>query len=63
VGKEVLMEMWWWPDVERGERDKRGLERVVNSVLQGMVIIKQIATFLHPPASWVQRVFIQRKSP
>jgi hypothetical protein len=38
-------------------------ERVVNSVLQGMLIIKQIATFLHPPASWVQGVFIQRKSP
>ena len=33
------------------------------SMLQGMLIIKQIVTFLHPPASWVQRVFIQRKSP
>jgi hypothetical protein len=32
-------------------------------LLQGMLIIKQIVTFLHPPASWVQRVFIQRKSP
>jgi hypothetical protein len=28
-----------------------------------MLIIKQIATFLHPPASWVQWVFVQRKSP
>jgi hypothetical protein len=26
-------------------------ERVVNSVLQGMLIIKQIVTFLHPPTS------------
>jgi hypothetical protein len=33
-----------------------------DSILQGMLIIKQIATFLHPPASWVQRVFLQRKS-
>jgi hypothetical protein len=39
------------------------VERVVNSVLQGMLIIKQIATFLHPHASCVQRVLIQRKSP
>jgi hypothetical protein len=28
-----------------------------------MLIIKQIATFLHRPTSWVQGVFIQRKSP
>jgi hypothetical protein len=28
-----------------------------------MLIIKQIVTFLHPPTSWVQGVFIQRKSP
>jgi hypothetical protein len=28
-----------------------GSERVVNSVLQGMLIIKQIVTFLHPPTS------------
>jgi hypothetical protein len=32
-------------------------------MLQGMLIIKQIVTFLHPPASWVRGVFIQRKSP
>jgi hypothetical protein len=31
-----------------------------DSMLQGMLIIKQIATFFHPSASWVQRVFIQR---
>ncbi|EDL10415.1 mCG1044775, partial [Mus musculus] len=33
------------------------------SVLQGMLIIKQIVTFLHPPTSWVQGVFIQRNAP
>jgi hypothetical protein len=32
-------------------------------MLQGMLIIKQIATFLHTPASWVRGVFIQRTSP
>jgi hypothetical protein len=26
-----------------------------------MLIIKQIATFLHPPASWVQGVFVQKE--
>jgi hypothetical protein len=26
-----------------------------------MLIIKQITTFLHPPASWVQGVFVQKK--
>jgi hypothetical protein len=30
-------------------------------MLQGMLIIKQILTFLHPPASWVQGVFVQKK--
>ena len=42
--------------LEQGHRSSlcNYLERVVNSVLQGMLIIKQIATFLHPPASWVQ---------
>jgi hypothetical protein len=28
-----------------------------------MLIIKQIATFLYPPTSWVQRVLIQSKPP
>jgi hypothetical protein len=32
-------------------------------MFQGMLIIKQIVTFLHPPTFWVQGVFIQRKSP
>jgi hypothetical protein len=55
--------------MEREEMDEEEVEdgaepeRVVNSVLQGMLIIKQIATFLHRPTSWVQGVFIQRKSP
>jgi hypothetical protein len=30
---------------------KEGSERVVNSVVQGMLIIKQIVIFLHPPTS------------
>jgi hypothetical protein len=30
-------------------------------MFQGMLIIKQIATFLHPPASWIQGVFVQKK--
>jgi hypothetical protein len=30
-------------------------------MLQGMLIIKQILTFLHPPASWVQGVFVQKR--
>jgi hypothetical protein len=30
-------------------------------MLQDMLIIKQIVTFLHLPASWVQGVFVQKK--
>jgi hypothetical protein len=30
-------------------------------MLQGMLIVKQIATSLHPPASWVQGVFVQKE--
>jgi hypothetical protein len=26
-----------------------------------MLIIKQLATFLHPPASWAQGVFVKKK--
>jgi hypothetical protein len=33
-----------------------------DSMLQVMLIIKQIVKFLHPHASWVRGIFIQRKS-
>jgi hypothetical protein len=30
-------------------------------MFQGMLIIKEIATFLHSPATWVHGVFVQKK--
>jgi hypothetical protein len=41
----------YWYDKQRDQCYHSGSERVVNSVLQGMLIIKQIVTFLHPLTS------------